>query len=453
MLRCNADKPLKTFANTTTRLLSIRLKDFRSFADSGRIELADLNVFIGPNSAGKTNLMTAIELAVGDFTRSPRPLSIDRIPSFASFDSVYRRKPARDGRPRELSLTFEWRQDASAKDTAPLWGRFSFREARASGASFVRKIEYGEGKPGRTPYILLEATDSSGREYRAVQPAIVAGHKKLSFSGPIPYFENIYLDPLRDNDRLGHFLRNLDAGLGGFERSTVIVRPYRPVPRSVYVLDDPSMSADDRRLIEDLVQLWEDKGGTEARERITEHLSAVGLAVGIEVKVSSRRRGPKMVEVRVAPKKKSRVVTLADVGYGVSQVLPLLSLEAQLSGGKLLAYQPEAHLHPLAQSRLADVFVSSVKRGNRVYVETHSEHLVLRLQALIAGGEIEPERVRVFCVEHDGEKSNVEAMTFDERGVPETRWPKGFLDTGLDLARDLAERRRSRPEPRGRGGG
>jgi predicted ATPase len=160
-----------------------------------------------------------------------------------------------------------------------------------------------------------------------------------------------------------------------------------------------------------------------------------------------------MVEVRVAPKKKSRVVTLADVGYGVSQILPLLSLDAQLSAGKLLAYQPEAHLHPLAQSRLADVFVASVKRGNRVYVETHSEHLVLRLQALIAGGEIEPDRVRVFCVEHDGEKSNVEAMTFDQRGVPETRWPKGFLDTGLDLARDLAERRHSRTQRRERGGG
>lgn len=433
----------------TTRLLSIRLKDFRSFADSGRIELADLNVFIGPNSAGKTNLMTAIEMAVGDAERSPRPLAIDRVPSFASFDSVYRRKPARGGRTREFSLTFEWRADEDEKDALPLWGRFSFREARASGASFVHKVEYGEGEPGRVPYLVLAARDSSGREYRALRPAVVAGQGGLSFTGPVPWFDKTDIKHLKDGDRLFNFWNALITGLGHWERSAVIVRPYRPVPRSVYVLDDPSMSADDRRLIEDLLRLWEDKKGAEARARIVEHLSAVGLAVGIEVKVSSRRRGPKMVEVRVAPKKKSRVVTLADVGYGVSQVLPLLSLDAQLSAGKLLAYQPEAHLHPFAQSRLADVFVSSVKRGNRVYVETHSEHLVLRLQALIAGGEIEANRVRVFCVEHDGEKSNVKAMTFDELGVPETRWPKGFLDTGLDLARDLAVRRQSRPSRRG----
>ena len=86
-----------------------------------------------------------------------------------------------------------------------------------------------------------------------------------------------------------------------------------------------------------------------------------------------------------------------------------------------------------------------MKRGNRAYVETHSEHLVLRLQALIAGGEIAPERVRVFCVEHDGKKSNLSPMLFDARGVPRTPWPSGFLDTGLDLARNLAQRRRSPP--------
>jgi hypothetical protein len=431
-----------------TRLVGIRLKDFRSFAESGRIELGDLNVFIGPNSAGKTNLMTAIELSLADPAHYLRPLALDRVPSFASFDSVYRQRPARSGHARAFSLTFEWHAD---KEGAPLlWGRFSFREARASGASFIHTIEYGEGDPGRAPYLVLEAMDSDGREYSALRPAVVAGKIVTAFVGPVPLFDKTEFERLGDGGRFFKFYNTLLTDI--WEPPAVIVRPYRPVPRSVYVLDDPSMSADDRRLIEDLLRIWEDKRDKEAKARIIEHLAAMGLAVSIDVKVSSRRHGPKMVEVRVAPKKKSRVVTLAAVGYGVSQVLPLLSKDAQLSAGKLLAYQPEAHLHPLAQSRLADVFVASVKRGNRVYVETHSEHLVLRLQALIAGGEIEPHRVRVFCVEHDGEKSNVETMTFDERGVPETRWPRGFLDTGLDLARDLAARRQSRPQPGGKGG-
>jgi predicted ATPase len=212
------------------------------------------------------------------------------------------------------------------------------------------------------------------------------------------------------------------------------------------VLDDPLMSADDRELIKDLLRVWSAEDGKGARERIVEGLRTLALASDIEVRSVARGQGAQMAEVRVTPQVKGRSVTLADVGYGVSQVLPFLSQDAQSTESNLLVYQPEAHLHPLAQSRLADVFVASVKRGNRAYVETHSEHLVLRLQALIAGGEIAPERVRVFCVEHDGKRSNVYPMIFDRRGVPKTPWPKGFLDTGLDLARDLAEKRRRRAD-------
>jgi hypothetical protein len=68
---------------------------------------------------------------------------------------------------------------------------------------------------------------------------------------------------------------------------------------------------------------------------------------------------------------------------------------------------------------------------------------VLRLQTLVAAG-LDPAKVRVFCVEHDGKQSVVTTMTFDKQGIPKTRWPKGFLDTGLDLARDLAEQRKGR---------
>ena len=212
------------------------------------------------------------------------------------------------------------------------------------------------------------------------------------------------------------------------------------------------MSADDRRLIDDLLRLWSSEEDPEARQRIVDNLETMTLAADLDVRTVARSQGTQLVEVLVKPREHGRTATLADVGYGVSQVLPLILQDAQSVNDNLLVYQPEAHLHPLAQSRLADVFVASVKRGNRAYIETHSEHLVLRLQALIAGGEIDPERVRVFCVEHDGKKSNVYPMLFDARGVPKTPWPKGFLDTGLELARDLAQRRQSRPPRKKRDG-
>jgi|SRR5580700_8203228 AAA15 family ATPase/GTPase len=95
-------------------LRAIRLENFRSFADSGRVELSDLNVFIGPNSAGKTNLMTVIELALRGPPRasSSQPLILDQISSFASFDSVVRRNgPVRTPNPNEFSVVLDYARD------------------------------------------------------------------------------------------------------------------------------------------------------------------------------------------------------------------------------------------------------------------------------------------------------------------------------------------------------
>lgn len=425
-------------------LRAIHLNNFRSFDDSGKIELADLNVFIGPNSAGKTNLMTVIELGLQSMSRfehfSPRPLSLAQIPSFGSFDSVLRRHgPAKDRRSAEFSLTLTW---AKSLDSDIFWSRFIFRKKPASGAAFVSTAQYGNGSDDQAPRFIVAATDKSGvDDYHIVAPSHLLAHAdvSVSFVGGVPF-----LNWNKGGRRPGEFLREYaQAASASSYQETLIVRPHRPVPRSIYVLDDPTMAADDRTLIANLLRLWseEDDEVAQARERIISNLQTMMLANRIEVRALGRKQGPQMAEVRVMVNQKRQAVPLADVGYGVSQVLPLLAHDAQLSEGNLLVYQPEAHLHPLAQSRLADVFVASVKRGNRVYVETHSEHLVLRLQSLIAGREIEPDRVRVFCVEHDGRRSTVTTMAFDERGIPKERWPKGFLDTGLNLARELAEKR------------
>jgi hypothetical protein len=417
-------------------LRALRLENFRSFADSGRIELSDLNVFIGPNSAGKSNIMTVIELALRSEISARAPLPLDEMPSFASFVSVLRRNGGtRAHRPSELSITFEMGEDDPAEDKGVRSRRYVLREA-LSGAPFVHRAELG---PTTNPdEYIVEASDTSGKEYRVKAPAKDVTSDVSFFNGELALTK-----PKRPGRRSSTSMHV--SALRSQTRETIVVRPYRPVPRSVYVLDDPMMGADDRRLITDLLRVWSGEDGKQARERIISGLRTMVLAADIDVRAVARGQGTQMAEVLVTPQDKGRAVTLADVGYGVSQVLPFLSQDAQSVNKNLIVYQPEAHLHPLSQSRLADVFVASVKRGNRAYVETHSEHLVLRLQALIAGGEIAPDRVRVFCVEHDGKKSNLSPMLFDARGVPLTPWPRGFLDTGLELARDLAQRRRGAP--------
>lgn len=411
-------------------LHALRLHDYRSFADSGRIELSDVNIFIGPNSAGKSNIMTAIELALYTTERSGAgPLALAQVTSFGSFDSILRR-PGKNRKSdnAEFALVYEWENFGA---------RFMLRRAPSTGATVVHRAEYFNRDSPDKAVLRAEATDYEASEYR--------GHDDTKLKGQIIFAHGVPLRLQENKPRSASRVGSVAYPAFEFNtlRDTMIVRPHRPVPRSVYVLDDPMMNVDDSRLISDLLRLWSEDGDSKARTTIVENLQTMKLAVDIEARTIGRRKGPRTAEIRVSPRKKSEAATLADVGYGVSQILPLLSHDAQLTRGNLVAYQPEAHLHPLAQSRLADVFVASAERGNKVYVETHSEHLVTRLQALVAAG-LDPAKVRVFCVEHDGKQSVVTTMIFDKQGIPKTRWPKGFLDTGLDLARDLAAKRREK---------
>ena len=126
-------------------------------------------------------------------------------------------------------------------------------------------------------------------------------------------------------------------------------------------------------------------------------------------------------------------VKFTDIGFGVSQVLPVLTLCYYAPEGSILILeQPEAHLHPKAQSELADVLIDVVKnRKVQIILESHSEHLLLRLMRRIAEGEECEEGISVdqtafhFCEINNG-SSTAEQLKVDEYGNI-SNWPKDFF--------------------------
>jgi len=123
------------------------------------------------------------------------------------------------------------------------------------------------------------------------------------------------------------------------------------------------------------------------------------------------------------------LVSVADVGYGVSQVLPVLVALFAASPGQLVYIeQPEIHLHPRAQTALAEVLADAAKRGVRVVVETHSDLLLLGLQTLVAEGNVAPELVKLhwFSRRKDG-STQIESADLDESGAF-GEWPVDFGD-------------------------
>jgi predicted ATPase len=133
-------------------------------------------------------------------------------------------------------------------------------------------------------------------------------------------------------------------------------------------------------------------------------------------------------------------INLANMGEGLSQLLPIITrVLTTPENGSLLIEQPELHLHPAAQADLADLFISGAENGRKqCIVETHSEHLLLRLRRRIAEGVVDPAIVGVLYVERDGSESTVRSLDLDGAGQFED-WPKGFFDERYREALAIAE--------------
>lgn len=132
------------------------------------------------------------------------------------------------------------------------------------------------------------------------------------------------------------------------------------------------------------------------------------------------------------------LVSLADVGLGVSQILPfIVALHVARSGYVVFIEQPEIHLHPRAQLKLAEVIASAVTRGVNVWMETHSSVLVRAIQTNIAKGVIAPNAVRMNWFQREP-TTGVTKITSREpdRFGRMGDWPADFDDVAMRADRD-----------------
>jgi len=123
-------------------------------------------------------------------------------------------------------------------------------------------------------------------------------------------------------------------------------------------------------------------------------------------------------------------VNIADVGFGVSQIFPILLEGLRMQkNSTLLLEQPEIHLHPSLQMQMADYFISLALSNKNVIVETHSDHIINRLVRRIVEEENHnlQDLIAIYFVSNSNEGAVVEKVVIDEqRGV--MNWPEGFFD-------------------------
>lgn len=130
---------------------------------------------------------------------------------------------------------------------------------------------------------------------------------------------------------------------------------------------------------------------------------------------------------------------LTNVGVGVSQVLPILVMALMASKGDVIILeQPELHLHPKVQTRLADFFVAMNALGKQCVVETHSEYMINRLRYLVAVNDSSKvaDETMIYFVEKEDGHSDYRPVTINRYGVIED-WPDGFFDESERIAAEI----------------
>jgi predicted ATPase len=181
----------------------------------------------------------------------------------------------------------------------------------------------------------------------------------------------------------------------------------------------------------------------EALEALNRSLDSLGLTYRIAARFITEAR----VELRVGRLPHGRregeddLVSVADVGSGVSQTLPVLvALLVAKPGQAVYLEEPETHLHPRAQSHMAGIMAEAAIRGVRVIAETHSSIILRSIQTLVATGKLPPGLVKLHWFTRKAEDGSTEihSADLDKQGAFGD-WPEDFDEVALETEKQYLD--------------
>ncbi len=238
---------------------------------------------------------------------------------------------------------------------------------------------------------------------------------------------------------------NLDAPFESYITQMIHVPALRGNPKRDYDISaiGPIFPGTFENYVASIIQDWQVTKNP-CLEKLYEWLQMLNLTQTVSVEQIDDTRA----EIRVGrlPAKTNPtpedLVSIADVGFGVSQTLPVLvALLKAIPGQLVYIEQPEIHLHPRAQVALAKILAEIANNGIRIVVETHSALLLRGIQTIVAKGEIiPPEDVKLHWFERMPENgiTKIESAELDEAGSFGD-WPEDFGDAIIDAESDFIE--------------
>lgn len=434
----------------------ITLKNFRCFREEQTARLAPLTLLVGENSTGKTSFMAMIRALwdvayrrrIPDFKEEPYDLG--------SFDEIAHHRGARGGRAdifgaefavarksrnRLTGGSYRFRVDFEKKGTAPIpmrrrlsnkkndiWIEYGLQEDRAykirfgtPNGSWISSQDYSFGiltdddndlPPLNFLFSILRGRLISNKDNKKhdLLPLHGAGLpndkdwqlvERIVESGPAPRFLH---------DRL-HAHRPYASA------------PVRSKPHRTYDPSRPSWDPEGDYVPMYLANIhFQDQTRW---KRLKNTLEIFGKEAGLFDEISVKSLGKKgsepfQIQIRkFGNKSKGPPRNLIDVGYGVSQILPIITeLLREETPPMFLMQQPEVHLHPSAQAALGSLFCQVAGPDRKLVVETHSDHLLDRVRMDVRDGvsNLKPRDVSILFFEREDLDVNIHSLGLDREG-------------------------------------
>jgi len=435
----------------------LRIQNFKNWADTSEIRLAPITVFFGSNSAGKSSLIQFL-LMLRQTAESPDRRRILH-PGDASTqvelgtlrDLVFDHDLA-----KEIKFEMEWNLPASLQVLDPIG---TYKNSGTS-LSFQASIAFDQKelspRIAHLEYVLRNSEEPLRVSMRPLGPENSARqqfeldaspYKLLRNQGrpwklPSPVRFYGFPEEVSAYYQNASFTSDLTLSLEQELRRIQYLGPLRTVPRRSYVWSGEvpeHVGWSGARAVEALLAAANREISPGYRRRnqpfqamVARWLEQMGLLESFRVKPIAENR--KEYEVIVRTRSNGPEVTLLDVGFGVSQVLPVIveCFYAQRNS-TILMEQPEIHLHPSVQSTLADLFIEAVQsredgenRDIQLIVESHSEHFLRRLQRRVAEGLIDPNQVALYFCARGEDGATLEPLRVNLLGDIEN-WPDDFF--------------------------
>lgn len=443
---------------------SLKLKNFRAYRNQS-FEFSRLNIFVGANNSGKSSALSAINFIAqsvlqGDLNAGPIAINgpFEQLGTFLDvvhgnrattpigFEIEYGRE-AIDERHR---IAFEIKYRSQRKETEISSFDYAFRGkkvysyktqkdshvTRVNGKRLDLLVEDGQRqRPRFTTFFPIDQTLSRYSFLNGDEDLKQIDKKTLSL------FLDVDRRLRRARTRLRETFSNFDS-----------ISPFRDQPQRTFLFTGETPARIGRTGSNGISLLVNDvskRGRLSVGiiEKISEWLSITGIAKGIELRPLTERH----FEICILDLDGKRH-NICDVGFGCSQVLPVLvgalntflSRKNRPADTTFVVQEPEIHLHPNAQAALGSFFASLSGSSRQIFIETHSDNLILRIATHVAAGHLNAKDIAIFfCENREGTKI-VEKVGLDQKGVFHPKWPGGFFPQREREALALLRARRDR---------